>query len=273
MVILWDLASGEPVMKTGVQEPSMGGWHADDAPVLNLAIGPDGRTALSSAGDGTLVLWDLVDAGEIRRFEGHQTTAILSAAFTPDGKRVLTGEWGDAFDMSFGDSNRLRLWDVESGEELHSFEGHTAGVVMIAVSADGRQALTGSQDGTMRLWDLESGEEIRQILAHAGGVFAVALGPEGRLALSGSMADDLPDSGITLWDLESGQVVHRLEDSYHFTTLVFGPDSQLAYSPGLEGGGLVLYDLKTGLALQRAQGVPCCTGFAIHPNGQTAFLV
>jgi len=273
LLILSDLDGGDAVMRTGIQLPRMGGWHAEDAPVLNLVISPEGRRALSSAGDGTLVLWELVHAGEIRRFEGHQSPEILSVAFTPDGKRVLTGEWGDAFGFFYGDSNSLRLWDVETGEELRSFEGHTAGVIMIAVSADGRQALTGSQDGTIRLWDLETGEEIRQILAHAGGVFSVALSPDGRLALSGSMADDLADSGITLWDLESGRIIHRLEDHNHYTTLLFNLDGQTAYSSNadeaLEFGQ---YDLETGQLIHSYSTPLCCTGFAVHPNGRSVFL-
>jgi WD40 repeat protein len=276
LLILWDLSSGKPLMRTVVQKPEMGGWHAEDAPVLNLVISPDGRTGFSSAGDGTLVLWDLVDAGEIRRFEGHQTQAILSVAFTPDGKQVLTGEWGDAFGFSFGDGNGLHLWDVETGEALRSFEGHTAGVIMIAVSADGREALTGSVDGTIRLWDLETGEEIRQILAHTGGVFSVALSPDGRMALSGSMADDLADSGITLWDLESGQVIDRLADQDHYTTLVFDPDGQTAYTThwdeAMNSESFAQYDIETGQLLRDFSTPPCCTGFVIHPNGRSVFL-
>ena len=42
---------------------------------------------------------------------------------------------------------------------------------MIAVSPDGRKALTGSEDGTIRLWDLVTGAEIHTIFAHTSGVF------------------------------------------------------------------------------------------------------
>ena len=272
LIILWDMASHQPVMQTNVQVPNVGGWHADDAPVLNLAISSDGRTALSSAGDGTLVLWELINAAEIRRFAGHKTEGLTSVAFTPDGKRVLTAEWGDAFGYSFGSSNNMRLWDVATGEELQVFEGHTAGISMIAVSADGRKALTGSEDGTIRLWDLETGVEIRSIFAHTEGVFSVALSPDGRTALSGSMANNFTDSGITLWDLESGQMIHRLTNQDHFTSLIFAPDGQTAYSDG-SGFGLNLYDLTTGAQLPPfAENARCCTGFALHPNGRSIFL-
>ena len=94
MMTLWDLGSGKPRMRTGIQTPSIGGWHATDAPVFNIAVHHEGRRALTSAGDGTLVLWDLVDAAEIRRLAGHATPVLGGVAFTPDGKQVLTGEAG-----------------------------------------------------------------------------------------------------------------------------------------------------------------------------------
>ncbi len=65
-------------------------------------------------------------------------------AFTPDGRRLLTG----------GEDRTLRLWDVASGKELRRFVGHTHRVWSVACSPDGRYALSGSFDRTLRLWRL-----------------------------------------------------------------------------------------------------------------------
>ena len=48
----------------------------------------------------------------------------------------------------------MRLWDVEAGGEVLRFEGHTKAVHSVAISADGRRALSGSADQTVRLWGL-----------------------------------------------------------------------------------------------------------------------
>ena len=69
----------------------------------------------------------------------------------------------------------------------------------MTVLADGRRALSGSDDRTLRLWDLETGAELRRFEGHEGWVTSVTVLADGRRALSGSW-----DKTLRLWDLETG---------------------------------------------------------------------
>ncbi len=75
---------------------------------------------------------------------------------------------------------------MATGKELRSFGGHTSSVESVAVSHDGRFALSGSSDGTLKLWELSTGKELRGFKGHTGQVNSVGFSPNGRFALTGS---------------------------------------------------------------------------------------
>jgi len=64
-------------------------------------------------------------------------------AFTPDGKHVL----------SANEDSGLRWWDAATGAEVPAFETDDS-INTLAVSADGRRAVSGDAKGTVRLWGL-----------------------------------------------------------------------------------------------------------------------
>jgi WD40 repeat protein len=115
--------------------------------------------------------------------------APTRVALLPDGKRALSG----SFDKT------LRLWDLDTGAQLHRFHAHDSGVSAVAPLLDGKRALSASFDKTLRLWDLDTGAQLRRFDGHADMVFAVALLPDGKRALSGSF-----DKTLRLWDLDTG---------------------------------------------------------------------
>src|SRR5262249_51515679 len=69
-------------------------------------------------------------------------------------------------------------------EEARIFRGHEGPVRAVALSPDGRLALSGSSDGSARLWDVETGEE-RRPSTHRRKVASVAFSDDGRYAAYG----------------------------------------------------------------------------------------
>ena len=66
----------------------------------------------------------------------------------------------------------------------------------VAVSADGRTAVSGGTDGTVRVWDLAGTAAPRVLTGHTGAVRAVAVSADGRTAVSGG-----EDGTVRVWDL------------------------------------------------------------------------
>jgi hypothetical protein len=71
----------------------------------------------------------------------------------------IDGRWA----LSGSEDQTMRLWEVASGQCLHTFTGHTDSVTSVSLSADGRFALSGSRDKTVRLWELDWELEAREL--------------------------------------------------------------------------------------------------------------
>ncbi len=120
-----------------------------------VALTPEGRVGLSGDDDDSTILklWDLSSGRELRTLKGH-VSPVLSAAISNDGRYALSGSCADAVTAAICSKGSLKLWSVPTGQELHEFTGHASTVMSVAISADGRLALTGSRDDTMKLWDV-----------------------------------------------------------------------------------------------------------------------
>ncbi len=205
----WDLKTGEQL------GPSL---TLTALAVTDIAYSPDGRKALFScynpgnADSHAVRLWDVRGWKELRRLTGH-TASVQRVTFSPDGRRAL----------SSGHDDWVRLWDVETGEQLRAIEGTGAAV---AFSPDGRFALSGARENTVLLWEVETGKEVRRFRGHEDGVVGIAFSPNGRRALSGSY-----DKTVRLWDVATGQELHCFRGHQAVVySVLFTPDGSYAVS-------------------------------------------
>jgi WD40 repeat protein len=187
----------------------------DPAGVLCVALSPDGRI-LASGGMGKGV-W-------LR--EGNQKEGLL---YSPEGMWCLAFSLDGKILAGGGLDKIIRLWQVETGEEIARLKGHEgtlAGVKAIAFSPDGKLLASGSQDRTIRLWDVETGREKASLTGHQKGVGAIALSPDGRILASGS-----EDGEIKLWQVANCQEVLTLKAHQGAVKgLAFHPDGNLLAS-------------------------------------------
>ena len=131
----------------------------------------------------------------------------------------------------------------------------------MAVTPDGRQAVSASEDRTLKVWDLASGAELRTLAGHADWVTAVAVTPDGRQAVSAS-----DDRTLKVWDLASGAELRTLEGHADGVTAVaVTPDGRHAVSAS-EDRTLKVWDLASGAELRTLAG-PCRCG---HRRGGDA---
>jgi len=92
---------------------------------------------------------------EIRVLHGH-SDPVFSVAFSPDGK-ILASGGGGALAKMLGQisDNSIKIWSIETGDEIMSLQGHSYPVRSVAFSLDGKWLASGSKDETIKIWKLE----------------------------------------------------------------------------------------------------------------------
>ena len=85
---------------------------------------------------------------------------------------------------------------------LEILNGHSGGVLSVAVSSDGKFVLTGSTDKTALLWDLETGKQLRRFVGHEDAVSAVQFSKDGQFVLTASH-----DKTARLWETATGRQI------------------------------------------------------------------
>jgi len=111
----------------------------------------------------------------------------------------------------------------------------------VAVTPDGKRAVSASWDNTLKVWDLDAGRALRTLEGHSDNVHGVAVTPDGKRAVSASW-----DHTLKLWDLDTGRALRTLEGH---SSVVYGvavtPDGKRAVSASWDNT-LKVWDLDTG---------------------------
>jgi cytochrome c len=175
-------------------------FEGHGAPIVSLAVAPDGARLASASWDHTVRIWSLGD-GTQQVLEGHVQN-VNGVAFTPDGRSLV----------SVGYDRELRIWPLA---------GVTPNVITlasplnaVAVAPDG-EIVTGGADGKLHFLSSE-GLERGQVQVGPTPIVALSISPDGTLiAAAGiggnvtvierkarSIARTLVDSGSPVWSVD-----------------------------------------------------------------------
>ncbi|MGB7217524.1 MAG: protein kinase [Vicinamibacterales bacterium] len=162
-----------------------------------VVFSADGRRAIAGSSEFLLKIWE-VDSGR----EVHAGEGVLRSA---------AGQWalgGIVSQFETSETLTVLLWDLNTGRAL-PLPGVVPGDPM-AVSADGRRAVSASEDFTLRVWDLDAARELHGVDtsdAQADAYFTgVAASADGRRALSVFL-----DGTMKVWDVGTGKEERSLE--------------------------------------------------------------
>nr|HMN30127.1 hypothetical protein [Caldilineaceae bacterium] len=123
--------------------------------VSNLDVDPEQSVALAlQALDGVYTreaeeaLHRAVQSSRVELYLIGHTKSVEDVAYSPDGAYLATGSV----------DGTARIWDAQTGTELHLLGGRLGVVYTVAFSPDGKRLATGSEDHRVRLWQEGNGQ-------------------------------------------------------------------------------------------------------------------
>jgi WD40 repeat protein len=303
---IWDVSSG--VCLQTLEGHSCG--------VNSIAFSHDSTRLASASNDKTVKIWNVRSGACLQTLEGHTTrsherdysfgsaqthlkwkktylreqaqtrgtrppksaasrASVNPIAFLHDSTRLA----------SASDDRTMKIWDMDSGEFLQTFEGYTApsskwaygfdsaqthfnskkkdfpehasiplfghpsaSVNSVTFSHDSTRLASASDDNTIKIWDVSSGACLKTLEGHSNFVLSVAFSHNSTLLASASN-----DSTVKIWDAGSGKCLQTLEGNTNWTTSVsFSHDSTWLASVIWER--IKIWDTSSGVCLQTLEG-------------------
>lgn len=182
----------------------------------------DRRYALHGNYDNLVRLYDLTKGEELP----HALPGSMGR-FSRDGQRVLTAARG----LTPRENTPLQLFEFATGQPIKNFGGHRTGVEAIALSPDGKHAVSvGVREKEPVLWSLETYEEVRRFTGHTGNVLALCFSSDGKQLLTAS-----EDKTARLWRVADGTEINiftRHSKAVH--AVAFSPDDAYALTGGAD---------------------------------------
>jgi WD40 repeat protein len=265
---------GGEVRLFGVRDPSRApapvALEQPAAAVHTLAYSADGKYLLGGDGTakgGTAWVWDVSTRKVVSRLK--HTGPVTGVAFSPvpGDYRALTGGGPE--------DGQLHLWNALDDQKeiaVVDFTGPkpdtTTSLGAVAISPDGKRALSCHPDGTTRLWDLErfeKGKEVLTLAGHAGGPLA-QFSPDGAFVATARLGD----GGVYLWNARDGKQVRRLATSGGVYSLRFLPGGGRLVFAGTVGSdtNIHIHEVETGKEVRPPLGhLAAATCVALGPAG------
>lgn len=223
--------------------------------------------------EGVIRLWDASTGQEFLPPLTEHTGPVHSVAFSPDGKRLVSGGedgsariWnlqtgeatpfraqheGHVFGVAFhpnkalvasaGADFQVVIWDVTTGREVIRLPKTERHISRVLFSPDGGKVVASMWNGRLWIWGAADGRELMRLEEHVLGmeVNGIALNSDGRRIASASS-----DGTVRVWDSATGRSVLVLRDHFRrVNDVAFSPDGKWLASCG-QDGTIRVYDAR-----------------------------
>jgi len=257
------------VLQTTLPSVSMYTFHDPRESLNTLEFSNNSTTVAAGFSDSFIKIWDLngrklesVIEGDYnngpkdyQRLVGH-AGAVYGLSFSPD----------DRFLLSASEDKSVRLWSLETFQNLVCYKSHGDPVWDVQFSPFGHYFATASNDQTARLWSTDRIYPLRIFAGHLSDVDNVIFHPNGKYIVTGSH-----DRTARMWDINSGAVVRIFPGhTKPISCTAISPDGRWLATAS-EDSTIYLWDLGSSRRIKSMRGHGKCSIYSLtfSPDGDT----
>ncbi len=250
-----DAQTGQPIRS--LLDPNILGNKAHTDYVSDASFSPDDSIIVTSSYDKTVKTWSAHNGQLIQTLQdpalpGNIThdSSVTSVAFSPsDGKTIITGSL----------ENKIKLWDINTGQPLHTIQVSVHPYLSGRFSHDGRKIIIASDIDTVKILNVQTGQPIQTFrdpniqgnATHTGIVNDAKFSPDDSKVVTSDT------DTVKIWEVQTGQLILTLRapaasgnTTHSFNYVAFGPDGKTIiaglYKSTLQRGHFVPSVLSNG---------------------------
>ena len=151
---LWHASTTWNLIQT-IGRPDSGDVFVDRVTALDFSA--DGQLLAAAGGEpsrsGEIKIFNVEDGSLVMELDEPHSDTVFAVDFSRDGQYIA----------SCGSDRFIKVFQVNDGSFVRSFEGHTHHVLGVAWSADGRELASSGADMVVKIWDFRTGDQKRTI--------------------------------------------------------------------------------------------------------------
>ncbi len=222
--------------------------------VLSLDFSRDGKKLAAGSGEpsrsGEIVIWDVEKQTVTQTIADAHSDTVLGLEFNRDGSKIVSG----------GADKFVKIFQVDDGKFVRSFEGHTHHVMDVSWRADGQRLASAGADNVIKVWNVETGEQVTTITGHGKQVTSVQFVGTGDNVITGG-----GDKSVRLYTASNRRQVRTFGGATDYVYSVASSRDGNVIVAGGEDGVLRVWDEKGQSRFTFAPPEP-----VVDPNAQAA---
>jgi WD40 repeat protein len=207
--------------------------------VYSVDFSPDGTLMATGSKDSIVRIWNIETGQCIMNLSGHSSESLFRGFIPRMGNTWLPVH--QTIPPGYG--------ILQTGKNAMTFSAHSAEIITVAFSPNGKYLATGSLDNTARIWDLETRKEYLTLSGHTADIPCVAFSPDGKQIATASR-----DKTVGIWDVKTGKRLMTLSGhSGPVSSVAFSPDG-IRLATGSWDNTVRIWDAENGKSIKTLSG-------------------